>query len=97
MSGSIDYQKLPESLRAGVQRYIEHGIAPGGFLTAVIRNDLRDAIGRADDTLLPLLPEIVRWFHWEAPGLCWGSRENMHGWMASHRRAKERKEERIGR
>lgn len=41
------YQRVPIGLRGGMLRYVDHGIPPGGFLTAVICNDLLEATGRA--------------------------------------------------
>ena len=77
----INYGRLPRHLQGGVKRYIEKGIPPGGFLTAVITNNLRLAIGHADPTSLAALPEIVRFFHNEPPGGCWGTSEEMKLWM----------------
>jgi len=35
-------------LRGSLERYLNHGINPGGFLTAVLENDLSGAVMRAD-------------------------------------------------
>lgn len=78
---AIKYELLPESLREGAQRYIEQRIKPGSFLTAVIENNLLDATAHADSTNKLLLREIVLWWHWEAPGGCWGIREAMQRWL----------------
>ena len=56
------YEAIPELLRGGITRYVEHGIKPGGFLTAVVMNDLETATRRADPQSLEVLPLIVRWF-----------------------------------
>ena len=80
---TVDYSGLPESLRAGARRWVEDHVAPGGFLCAVIRNDLSEAVALADDNNLPLLPEIVRWFYNEAPGPCWGSVHALDEWRAA--------------
>lgn len=45
----LDYTRLPVHIRGGAKRYIEHGVRPGSFLTAVIRNDLIHAMRYADD------------------------------------------------
>ena len=78
---SIDYSKLPVSLRGGAQRYIEQGVTPGGFMQAVIRNDLALAIGRTDSNNLAWIRDIVSFWYNEAPGACWGSREKMDAWV----------------
>ena len=45
-----DWSLIPDYMRGGLRRYLAHGIEPGSFLSAVLRNDLIDACGRADDT-----------------------------------------------
>ena len=80
----IDYSGLPEHLRGGMQRYIEHGIPPGGFLTAVLENDLAGAFGRADNTSLAALHDIVRWAHWVMPAGAWGSPAKVQAWITAH-------------
>lgn len=77
----LDYDKLPERLRGGVQRYIEKGIRPGNFLTAVIENNLTESVGMADDDMIKVLPEIVGWFYNQAPAICWGSATKAKKWM----------------
>jgi hypothetical protein len=64
-----EYEIIPEMTRGSIMRYVEHGIQPGGFLTAVLSNDLYNATGRADRENLAALPAIVRWFANNCPGL----------------------------
>jgi hypothetical protein len=63
---------LPEHMRGPVDRYINHGIPPGGFLEAVICNDLAGAVARADHINRHRLVDIVRYMMWFAPANCWG-------------------------
>ena len=79
-----DYQDFPESLRDAVRRYVEDGIFPGGFLEAVICNDLKESFVRADIDNCAAIFEIVSWFYHEAPRECWGSPEQYVEWMAKH-------------
>lgn len=76
----IDYSILPSSLRDGTRLWIENGIPPGGFLQAVIANNLVEAVGRADHKNIDLLREIVLFFYSQAPSDCWGSVQNLHDW-----------------
>jgi hypothetical protein len=63
---------IPDYMHGGIIRFYEHGIGPGGFLTAVIDNDLSLAVGSADALNVTLLPNYVRWFYWHAPAGSWG-------------------------
>lgn len=68
---TIDYSELPEHLRAGMQRYIENGVRPGGFLAACVKNELRDAVCLANHAMD--LSHVVGFLMHQAPALCWGS------------------------
>jgi hypothetical protein len=82
---------IPERMHNGIQRYIEHGIPPGKFLTAIIQNDLAGACYAADDENLHLLPEYVKFFYNEVPGIAWGSQERMIGWIAKRQQEQAKK------
>lgn len=77
-----NWNLIPEHMRGGVRRWIEHGIFPGSFLTAVIENDLRTAVAKADDINVNRLADYVRFFHCDAPAGCWGSPEKVEAWNA---------------
>ena len=76
-----DNPLIPKLVMDGMNRYVNHHIKPGDFLTAVIQNNLTEAIGRADEGSYSVLREIVRWFYNEAPFTCWGSPEKMDEWL----------------
>ena len=77
-----EYEIIPSTTQASITRYVEHGIKPGGFLTAVLSNDLRNATGRADEQNLAALPAIVRWFANHCTGLY--GEENMREHIEEH-------------
>ncbi len=70
----------PDMLKS-IERYVQHGIA-GDFLAAVIDNNLREALGRADADNTYALKQIVQVFYNYCPSDCWGSRENRQQWQA---------------
>ena len=72
---------VPDRMLGALQRYVDHGIAPGDFLTAVLSNDLREACGRADDENRHLIFEYVKFLYNNAPSGCWGSEENFRNWI----------------
>lgn len=73
---------LPAHMRYGVQAWIERGrdSRPGGFLSAFLRNDLMDALGRADEENLAALHRYAVYFYCYAPGDCYGSVEAFNSW-----------------
>lgn len=72
---------IPEYMMGGLTRYIEQGIEPGDFLMAVLENNLRQAVGQADDENIVNLPAYIGYLYNEAPGSCWGSPAKVQAWM----------------
>jgi hypothetical protein len=72
---------IPDRMMPGIERYVEQRIIPGDFLQAVICNDLKEAVGRADDENMDNLPAYVAYFYNKAPSECWGSKEKMKRWV----------------
>lgn len=58
-----DYSAIPEYMREAIMNYALYRKKPGSFLTAIICNDLRGAVGNADSVNLPLLKTYVQWFY----------------------------------
>lgn len=77
-----EYEAIPERMQEGLKRYVIDRLRPGDFITAVIMNDLRNAVGHADDDNLPLLPLYVRWFYNVAPSRCHGSPMAFVEWLS---------------
>jgi len=72
---------VPEHLRDGLALYIMHGYQPGGFLTAVLENDLFQAVNRGDDDSQAGLVGLVGYLYNEAPARCHGSPDRVTAWM----------------
>lgn len=77
----INYESLPEYMRDGTRDYIEHGVRPGSFLTAVICNDLFKAVVRADYINKSWLKDWCLFFYHESPPDCYGSEQVMGAWI----------------
>jgi hypothetical protein len=65
-----------------IDNYVKHRLHPGGFVTAVLCNDLREAIARADHVNIKHLVEIVAYCWNEIPHTCWGSEEKVVNWLS---------------
>lgn len=83
--GFEGYENIPATTQGALRRYVENGLAPGGFLTAVLCNDLMDAIARADNDNLRNLKSICLFVYNCIPGDAWGSKERMDAWMQKAR------------
>ena len=88
----IDYSILPEHMREGMQRYVQHGIRPGDFMYLVLCNDFVHALGHADSVNTIRIVDYARFLYLELPSGCWGSREKVDAWIKAHEI--ERKEKR---
>jgi hypothetical protein len=78
---TIDYSSLPVHMQKGARLYVEKGIKPGGFLRAVLENDLVEAATKADPTNVYFLDTWARWLLDEAPLECWGAPGWVEDWI----------------
>ena len=72
---------IPPHTFNAIKRHVLERKPTGGFMTAVLTNNLRDAFGCADVENLPALHNIVKYLHWEVPAMCWGSPEKVNTWL----------------
>ena len=77
----MNYDLLPAHMQGGMRAYIEDKIPPGGFLRAVLANDLTGAFGRADHINVHRIRDYVDFLYNEAPSSCWGSEEKVSAWL----------------
>ena len=79
-SDPYNYSHIPEATREGLDAWASSGRPTGGFLRAVLENDLRGALSRADHENARAIAAIVSYCHNELPGGCWGSPERYRTW-----------------
>lgn len=72
-----------ENIKHSLELYVEHKLPTGGFLEAVLSNDLFGAFGKADDFNKRIMNEIVLYVYNEIPSTCWGSKEKVEAWLKS--------------
>lgn len=92
MISKADYSLIPERIMSNLTYYVKGEEVPGGFLYAVLCNDLFKAVGRADKEMQPLIPLLVHYIHWELPAGCHGSPEHVAEWTEKKRKERELKE-----
>lgn len=69
---------IGQHMMDGIKRYLCEFIPPGSFLTAIICNNLKEAVGRADGENIRNIPAFVSFFYNEAPLNSWGSIDDMN-------------------
>jgi hypothetical protein len=72
---------IPDYMVEGLDLWIDHGVLPGSFLTAVLCNDLMDAFARADENNIRQLPAYCAYLYNQAPPHCFGSKERVRAWI----------------
>jgi hypothetical protein len=78
----IDWLSCPPNSQGGLERYYKDHIEPGGFLRAVLENDLFEAFGRADEENRVGLFYLCSWIYNNLPSASYGSREAVKLWLA---------------
>lgn len=72
---------IPQLTLDSLNRYINRRVQPGGFLTAVLSNDLFGAVSRADSQNKLALTEICEYIYNEVPGNAWGSYDAVRNYI----------------
>ena len=86
----VNYSTAPnQSMVAGIKRYVENGIMPGHFLTALFSDKLTDTFARADGSNTVVLREWVQWVYNEMPSDLVGSLGKMAAHVVETQRVKE--------
>lgn len=76
--------EVPRETCEALARYVEHGVEPGGFLAAVLANDLVIACGHASFATRAIIWHVVDLIYNEIPASSWGSPEKVAAWIAEH-------------
>lgn len=74
-------ERLPSHMHDGLLRYLELGLRPGHFLTAILKNDLAEAVSRADDENQRLIADYILVLVDHAPSDAWGSPAKVEQWL----------------
>lgn len=72
---------IPLPILDGLRQYGLHHVPVGGFLKAVLCNNLHEAVCRADVGSLAAIRQIVLYVYNVMPSACWGSREKVEAWL----------------
>jgi hypothetical protein len=78
--GPTSYDLIRPDMVDALRRYVFRGVLPGDFLTAVLENNLQEAVGHADHDNIRAIPAWVSLIYNDCPSLCWGSREAVAAW-----------------
>lgn len=82
---------IPGYMQEGLVRYVVNHRPTGGFLTAVLSNDLKRACSSADDENKIKIWSYAFWLFNYAPQQCWGSPENVDAWLELGKKERERR------
>ena len=74
---------MREDIKEAIDRYAKERCPVGDFLTAVLANDLMEAMGRADEDNRKDLFEICSYVYNHIPTMCHGSRKRVKEWLAA--------------
>lgn len=89
MFDRTNYDMVPSHTLDGIDNYVKHGVPTGGFLHAVLTNDLFGALGRADLNNRIAIWDICRYIHNEIPAGLSGSEEKVKAHYERKRKEKE--------
>jgi hypothetical protein len=76
-----NYNDCPPHAKEAMINYLEHKWEPGGYLSAVLENDLFGAYAHADLKSLKEMDALILWVYNFAPASCWGKKGSIAGWL----------------
>ena len=72
---------MKQSTKDTIDNYVKYGYEPGGFVTAVLENNLMESMGRADMENREDIFEICEYVYNEIPAASHGSPQKVIDWM----------------
>lgn len=85
------WNRIPAHMQESLRAYIEEARPVGHFLAAVLNNNLKEAVNRADEENLRAIPDYIKWLYNYAPSACWGYDDATMRWSFLVKREKEEK------
>jgi hypothetical protein len=79
-----NFKNIPPAVKASLDAWGESAQPPGGFVMAVLENDLQGAFALADDASLANMHAIVLYVYNELVSACWGNKEKIEAWSRKH-------------
>lgn len=76
---------LPKHTKKSIDLYVDKGCPVGGFLYAVLVNNLFEATGRADHLNRPNLADICSYICNYIPNCCCGTPKKVAEWLKLHK------------
>lgn len=80
---------IPEHMVMGVRLYLQYGVPPGGFLNALLTNNLVSSFAHADDVNLRCMKQWATWLYAHCPMNARGSQKIVDNWIKSHAEKRE--------
>jgi len=77
----IRFPKIPYHMLISLVAYRDNGRYVGGFLEALLSNDLMKALARADDNNIMALADYGKILYNDMPSDSWGSPEQYKAWL----------------
>lgn len=74
------WEWIPDYMREGMMNWIERGVLPGGFLTAILSNDFMGACNKADETNSRNLMNYAKFLYNAAPTGSFGGVKEVREW-----------------
>jgi len=78
-----DKNRIEPRFKESLDAYVRTGRPTGGFLRAVLENNLSEAMARGDEEEIDNLPLVVSHLVNNCPAGCWGSPASVRDWRGT--------------
>jgi hypothetical protein len=82
----VSDREIPPITKDTIDAYVKWRRMPGGFVRAVLENNLKEAFARADNENTAAMLEIVSYCYNEIPFACWGSPARVKEWLEGEKK-----------
>lgn len=89
----FDKSQIRPVILESLERYVKEGCPTGGFLRAVLENDLMEAFRLADEGNIAAMFHIVSYVYNEVPISAHGSKQKVQDWLDFWKLKRRREQE----
>jgi hypothetical protein len=72
---------MKKSTLDAINRYAKDHCPVGGFLYAILSNNLTERFAMADEENKRDIEEILQYCYWNIPAICWKTPEKVEKWL----------------
>jgi hypothetical protein len=79
----FNYSLIPQNMIDSLNKYETEHKETGGFLNAILENNLKETVYKADDNNKKIIPVYIHYIDNNLPAQSWGSKKKVDNWLSN--------------